>query len=156
MNLVIKKVDNNNDEVLTFLALQVLEMFFKNDPELKNMHKDNQEYIESFIDRFKQRQALKQSTFYVAFMFDEIIGVGQLVDKNYIAHLFVTEKYQNQLIGTQILERLINECNKNEVVRVDAKIEAISLYERFSFHKIQASNDNMFVSMELERDNYGK
>lgn len=157
MNIKIEKVDINNTEVLTFLALENLKMFLELRPNIKSIYESGAReiLISSFIEEFKKDTLDKVNMIYAAFMDEKIVGAIQINNDGYLSSLFVLEEYRNQKIGSLLLERLIKECNDFDVIRVDANIRAISLYERFNFRKMDTIKDAS-IPMELERSQYGK
>ena len=111
----------------------------------------DQDMKESVYKKIKKAVAI-----YSAIIDNEIIGAGFIDEKGYLNPLFVKEEYQNQGIGTNLLKNLISECKQLNVIKVDARITALSLYERFSFHRSEGKANAAFIPMELERNNYGK
>lgn len=156
LNIVIKKVENDNDEVLTFLACEYTKMFLKISPNISEQYQDNRIIFDFFSNEFKRAQKSKQATIYAVYYNDEIIGAGQLDHDNYLSNLFVKAEYRNKKVGTRLLEQLINSCVNLDVISVDVKLEAVSLFRKFSFKKVSSISKDGFVSMELERGHYGK
>lgn len=158
MNIRIEKCDNNDELVLTFLAKESLKLYLELNPQFKAFYEGEFKDLAeaAAIKEYLTLELNKVSALYVAFLDDEMVGAIQLNNDGYLSSLFVNEKYQNQGIGTKLLEHLIAECNNFDVIRVDARVTAISLYERFSFHRVIGKENKAFVPMERERGHYGK
>ena len=157
LNIKIEKVGINNEEVLDFLAFENLKMFMELRPEMKKTFDggfENQ-LVKMFINNYKNK-IQNDTTIYGAFYNDEIVGVAEFSSNNYLMGFYVKEEYRNQLIGTKLLERLIGEYNNSDVIRVDVRTEAISLFERFSFKRDESAINRIFVPMELRKGCYGK
>lgn len=158
MNIKIEKVDINNEEVLNFIASEYLKMLLELNENMKRLYNDKSKsyLIHAFIKKYKQEYVKNDSMIYGAYLDDDIVGAAQVDANNYLAGLFVKEEYRNRLIGSRLLERLITDCISFGVIKVDAKIDSISLYERFSFKKVEGVCNKTFIPMELERGHYGK
>lgn len=156
MNIIIKKVDINNNEAINFMIEESLKLFIEVSPRIRKlMKKDNNDSLKKlFYDEF--RDSLKENNIiYCAYIDSEIVGIINIENNNYLSDLYVKEEYRNMKIGSSLLKKIIEECSNLKVIKVDARIEAISLYERFSFKKTGEFNGRS-VPMELERKNYGK
>lgn len=158
MNIKIKKTDTTNMEAVDFLAFENLKLFLKvsNNPNIKRLYESNHKevFIETFISKYKE--TLNGGTIYTAHIEDKIIGVAYIKDNNYLESLFVSEEYRNIGIGSKLLKTLIEECSKLGAIRVDANLEAVSLYERFDFKRVDGQIKARVVPMELGEIKHGK
>ena len=157
MNIRIEKTDNKNIEALTFIALERMKLFLELNPKYREIYEGDFKGILTSIriNDFIEEQIKNDSIIYCAYFDDELIGAIQ-IRGNYISNFYVAEKYRNNLVGTRLLERLMKDCSDLKVIRVEARVTAISLYERFSFCKADGPSNIAFVPMELERGKYGK
>ena len=69
----------------------------------------------------------------------------------YISSLFVKKEYRNQKVGSTLLEKVLNDCKEYQVIRLNANIKAISLYQRYGFCQNGQIEKNLIVPMVLER-----
>ena len=158
MNIRIEKTDKTNTLATTFLALEVLKLYLelRCGPRFKAFYEQNKnKFTEAFI-RDYTNSLNENGIIYVAYIDDVIQGAGYIKENNYLESLFVSEEFRNMGIGSSILERLIDDCIKFGAIRVDANLKAVSLYERFSFEKVQDFNRKDSVSMELKERKNGK
>lgn len=148
MNYKIKKIDNNNEEVIEFLNSENFKMFTELNQSYLSKHPnsiEDEKYrgYELLINSIKDAKVI-----YAAYLDNRIIGAGFINNDGYLDSLFVEEKYRNQGIGTNLLKKMIVAFGIFKLIKVDARIDAISLYEKFSF-KIAGTDDyNAFVPME--------
>lgn len=158
MNIKIEKCDNDNEKALIFLSKESLKLYLELNPQYKAIYEGELKDLitATFIEKYISLESSKVSAIYTASVDGEIVGAIQLNNDNYLSSLFVSEEYQRNGIGTRLLERLIKECNNLDVIRADARIKAISLYEKFSFHRVAGKENAAFVPMELERNSYEK
>lgn len=153
MNIIIKKVDVSNDYVLDFIALEYLKMLLDINQNMRNLY--DVKLTALFVEKYKEFHINDDTIIYAAFDGDDIIGALQF-DNNILSCFFVKEEYRNNMVGSKLLEKLISECNNIGVIRVDARIDYISLFEKFSFKKIDSTRNKVFIPMELEMKNHGK
>lgn len=155
MNLKIKKVLPIDDLACTFIASEYLKMLIELNPVNMSEYKEERManiFIKGYIDRYID----SGSKIYAAYIDDEIVGALKFDEEKHISCLFVKEEYRRKLIGTKLLEKLISECNNVGVITVDARIDAISLYEKFSFKITDSASGKEFIPMELEMKKHGK
>lgn len=156
MNIEIKKVSKDNKEVIDFLIEENLKIYYELHPE--NLKMWNESYHDYLLKRSRKNFVdimSENPTIYAAYIQDSVIGCGFIDDTGYLNSLFVKEEYRNQLIGSNILEKLIEDCSNFDIIRVDARIDAISFYKKFFFTETGLKNRNS-VAMQLERSHYGK
>lgn len=156
MNVIIKKIDINNKEAIDFMIKESLKLFIETSSHVRKLvEKDNSSFLEKiFYDEFMN--TLKEdSIIYCAYIDNKPVGIIQLENNNYLSDLYVKEEYRNNKIGSSLLSKLIEECNNLDVINVDAKVEAISLYEKFSFQQTGKLNSRS-IPMQFERSRYGK
>ena len=154
-NLVIEKLATVDEKILTvinFLSEENFDLFIQtNLKEFDNLEQEKK-------DKFKElalRQAIGyylscDGEIYVAYLNDEIIGAA-LRNEDYLDSLFVKKEYRNQKIGSTLLEKVLNDCKEYQVIRLNANIKAISLYQRYGFCQNGQIEKNLIVPMILER-----
>lgn len=153
--IVLKKMNSETkNEMHLFLAKESLKLYFELNPKWKEIiEKDPnifKQYLEQIVDDFKGDELV-----YGAYFNDEIIGCGYINDENCLDSLFVKEEYRNLGVGSSLLEKLIKTCDETKTITLHANIRAVSLYERYSFHKTGDVVNKCFVPME-RKTNYGK
>ena len=155
MNLRIERVLPSDDIACTFIASEYLKMLIELNP--INMSVYNEERLaKMFIDDYIEKYIDSGSLIYAAYINEEIVGALKLDDGEHLSCLFVKQEYRRQLIGSKLLERLISECKNTKIITVDARIDCISLYERFSFKRTSFDVNRTFIPMELEMKKHGK
>ena len=154
-NLVIEKLASVDERILTvinFLSEENFGLFIQtNLKEFDNLEQEKK-------DKFKEltlRQAIGyylscDGEIYVAYLNDEIIGAA-LRNEDYLDSLFVKKEYRNQKVGSTLLEKVLNDCKEYQVIRLNANIKAISLYQRYGFCQNGQIEKNLIVPMVLER-----
>ena len=154
-NLLIEKlatVDERISTVINFLSEENFDLFIQtNLKEFDNLEQGKK-------DKFKElalRQAIGyylscDGEIYVAYLNDEIIGAA-LRNEDYLDSLFVKKEYRNQKVGSTLLEKVLNDCKEYQVIRLNANIKAISLYQRYGFCQNGQIEKNLIVPMVLER-----
>lgn len=154
-NLVIEKLATVDERILTvinFLSEENFGLFIQtNLKEFDNLEQEKK-------DKFKElalRQAIGyylscNGEIYVAYLNDEIIGAA-LRNEDYLDSLFVKKEYRNQKVGSTLLEKVLNDCKEYQVIRLNANIKAISLYQRYGFCQNGQIEKNLIVPMVLER-----
>ncbi len=153
MNIIIKKVDVSNDDVLDFIALEYLKMLLDINQNMRDLY--DIKSIALFVEKYKEFHIKDDTIIYAAFDGDDIIGALQF-DSNNLSCLFVKEDYHNNKVGSVLLEKLISECNNIGVIKVDARIDYISLFEKYSFKRVSGNRNKVFIPMELEMKQHGK
>lgn len=158
MNIVIKKISEDEKlEVVPFLVEQYENMFFELNPSLELFYiGEAGDYTKEMDKKHLLHQMDEKSIIYAAYDQDKIIGAGFINSIGYLDSLYVREEYRNQLIGSKLLKHLIDDCSNLQVIKVEARIDAINLYEKFSFHRVSGLENSAFVPMELERSHYEK
>lgn len=159
-NLEIKKLAPTDErvlEVINFLSEESFNLFIQNNlKEFDNLEHDKK-------DKFKEL-ALRQGIdyylscdgeIYVAYLNDAIIGAA-LRNNDSLDSLFVKKEYRNQKVGGTLLEKVLNDCKEYQVIRLNANIKAISLYQRYGFCQNGQIEKNLIVPMVLERKKYGQ
>ena len=159
-NLVIEKLAPVDERILTvinFLSEENFGLFIQtNLKEFDNLEQEKK-------DKFKElalRQAIGyylscNGEIYVAYLNDEIIGAA-LRNEDYLDSLFVKKEYRNQKVGSTLLEKVLNDCKEYQVIRLNANVKAISLYQRYGFCQNCQIEKNLIVPMVLERKKYGQ
>ncbi len=154
-NIIIKRIDpTTKDEMHFFLANESLKLYFKLHHDKLQIAKNNPTIIDNYLNQIVVKLNGDELV-YGAYLDDEIIGCGYIDNNNRLDSLFVKEKYRNLGVGSSLLEKLINNCNQTKAITLNANIEAISLYERYSFHKTSDIINCYFVQME-RKPSYGK
>ena len=92
----------------------------------------------------------KNSAIYTAKVEGVLVGAA-LRCNSYLDSLFVKKEYRNQKIGSTLLEKVLNDCKEYQVIRLNANIKAISLYQRYGFCQNGQIEKNLIVPMVLER-----
>lgn len=158
MNIIIKKISEDEKlEVVPFLVDEYESLILELNPNIKHFYSGSYGDCTREMDkRYFVEQMRIKPIIYAAYDEDKIVGAGFINSTGYLDSLFVKEDYRNQTIGSKLLKHLIDECSHLQVIRVEARIDAISLYERFSFHKVDGKRNSAFVPMELERGHHGK
>lgn len=156
MDILIKKVNHNDLEMIDFLTEENFKLF------IETKGKAGSYYYETLKDYYKDlsnelivKSLNDNCIVYGAYIEDKLIGCGFVEDDGYLNSLFVSNEYRNNGIGSQLLEKLIQNCSEFDIIKVNASLKAISLYKRFSFHETGVSNGRN-IPMELERGHYGK
>ncbi len=159
-NLVIEKLAPADERILTvinFLSEENFDLFIQtNLKEFDNLEQEKK-------DKFKEltlRQAIGyylscDGEIYVAYLNDEIIGAA-LRNEDYLDSLFVKKEYRNQKVGSTLLEKVLNDCKEYQIIRLNANIKAVSLYQRYGFCQNGQIEKNLIVPMVLERKKYGQ
>ena len=159
-NLVIEKLAPADERILTvinFLSEENFDLFIQtNLKEFDNLEQEKK-------DKFKEltlRQAIGyylscDGEIYIAYLNDEIIGAA-LRNEDYLDSLFVKKEYRNQKVGSTLLEKVLNDCKEYQVIRLNANIKAVSLYQRYGFCQNGQIEKNLIVPMVLERKKYGQ
>lgn len=156
MDILIKKVNPNDEEMIEFLTEENFNLFIETKGKFGSMYYETlKDYYKDLSNELIVKFLNNSSIVYGAYIEDKLIGCGFIEDNGYLNSLFVDSKYRNMGIGTKLLEKLIQECSDFSIIKVNASIKAISLYKRFSFQEVGVSNGRN-VPMELERGNYGK
>lgn len=158
MNVVVKKIsDFDKLEVITFLALEYENLVLELDPKLITSYSNEKK---SMMLKLDEERLLSQmdndSIIYAAYYDNELIGAGFLNSNGYLDSLYVKKEFRGKTVGTQLLRCLINDTKDLGLIRVNANVNAIHFYERFSFHKTDEHQCYSFVPMELERRQNGK
>lgn len=160
MNIRVEKTNNKNNDVITFLSEESLKLFLELNPKFKELYNDvTHNYKEIIRNHYiieHKKTIQEDGNIYVAYNENNIVGVGYIENDNYLKSLFVKEEFRNMGIGTKILEKLISECSKNGIISVNARIGAISLYERLGFTRTESDENNVYVPMELGEKTNGK
>lgn len=154
--MIINKATSENIGIVTkFLAEQSFNLFWDlRKEEFKNGYS---EYVKKyFVDGYIEEYMEIERTIFYATNNNEIIGAGCIDSENYLTSLYVKEEYRNKGIGTAIMKEIIKNSSKDALITMHASIKAISLYNRLGFTKIDEKNDENYVLLKLERDNYEK
>ena len=131
MNLTVEKLDINDLLVVS----QLIEQSFDESvaPTL------NDEGIETFKKGLSveslEKRLNSDNLFMICRNEKEIIGVGEIRDKNHLNLLFVKTRLQKKGIGGKILNELICQIEGNEVT-VNSSLNAVGAYEKLGFDKI--------------------
>lgn len=152
----IRRVNKEDNNAIDFLIEESLKLYLQLYPESLPLWSGPDQDIllqnsrKEYVDKMTENPII-----YAAYNENVIVGCGFIDDTGYLNSLFVKEEYQNQQIGTKVLEKLIQASSNFDIIRVDAKIEAVSLYEKFSFQKTGLPNQYS-IPMQLERSHYGR
>lgn len=155
-DMEIRRVNKEDNEVIDFLIKECLKLYLQLYPESLSLW--NGPYYDRLLQNSRKEfitAMTENPIIYAAYDEDIIIGCGFIDDTGYLHSLFVKEEYRNRQIGTKVLERLIEDCSDFDIIRVDARVDAVSLYEKFSFQKTGFQNQHS-IPMQLERSHYGK
>ena len=145
MNIVLEKKIIPTEDIIYFLGHEI---YITMEKDLGYEHSTVIE--EKFISLFKLTLQKEKGTFYVAKMGKEVVGVGYR-QGNYLDSLFVKEKFQNQGIGTQIFREMLEDCKQYDKVSLNARMDAISLYQKFHFEMKEENENGYTYKMELDR-----
>lgn len=156
MDILIRKVNPKDEEMVEFLTEENFNLFVELKAKTGLMYnQETMDYMKDYTNEIIIKAIDKDALIYAAYLENKIIGCGFINGKGYLYSLFVKEEYRNRGIGSKLLGKLIEKCNHFDIIKVDARIDAVSLYERFSFQKKGVANGRS-VPMELERSHYGK
>ena len=131
MNLTVEKLDINDLLVVSQLIEQSFDESVAptlNDEGIETFKKGLS--VESLEKRFNS-----DNLFMICRNEKEIIGVGEIRDKNHLNLLFVETRLQKKGIGGKILNELICQTEENEVT-VNSSLNAVGAYEKLGFDKI--------------------
>lgn len=116
--------------------------------------KEDSQYLDElekiFTDIFTKKKMLldiKNNIFtkYFTYVIDNkpvaFINYYLIYERAELININVTSNYQNQKIGTKLLEYMINDCKNNNINNITLEVKvtnynAIHLYEKFEFKKI--------------------
>lgn len=82
----------------------------------------------------------------------ELIAYIAWRENNYIAQLYVDERYQGQGIGSMLIDEVVKQCH-DSVLKVRASVNATGFYEKYGFRQTAEAceiNHIKFVPMEYE------
>lgn len=149
MNYKIIKMNRESKEKITdFIGNECLKMYLEDNSNYEQVFKDKNDLELTYKNFNILRNGISNnSTVYAAFLEDEVIGAGIIEENGYLEYLFVKEEYRNLGIGTNLLKKMIEVYGENKVINVDARIESINLYKRFSFKRTDNAK-HIFVPME--------
>ena len=67
---------------------------------------------------------------------NELIGmIGYEFDKNEITYLYVCSEYQNQGIGSKLLDAVVESMQEQQTINVRAHRDSVTMYEKYGFKK---------------------
>ena len=153
-NLEIKRISNINNqeltEAFTFIADESLDCYLKTYMDTTTILADDYIKKELFLEIRRDYFLHKNSAIYTAKVEGVLVGAA-LRCNSYLDSLFVKKEYRNQKIGSTLLEKVLNDCKEYQVIRLNANIKAISLYQRYGFCQNGQIEKNLIVPMVLER-----
>lgn len=153
-NLEIKRISiiNNQEltEAFTFIADESLDCYLKTYMDTTTILADDYIKKELFLEIRRDYFLHKNSAIYTAKVEGVLVGAA-LRCNSYLDSLFVKKEYRNQKIGSTLLEKVLNDCKEYQVIRLNANIKAISLYQRYGFCQNGQIGKNLIVPMVLER-----
>lgn len=153
-NLEIKRISiiNNQEltEAFTFIADESLDCYLKTYIDTTTILADDYIKKELFLEIKRDYFLHKNSAIYTAKVECVLVGAA-LRCNSYLDSLFVKKEYRNQKIGSTLLEKVLNDCKEYQVIRLNANIKAISLYQRYGFCQNGQIEKNLIVPMVLER-----
>lgn len=153
-NLEIKRISiiNNQEltEAFTFIADESLDCYLKTYMDTTTILADDYIKKELFLEIRRDYFLHKNSAIYTAKVEGVLVGAA-LRCNSYLDSLFVKKEYRNQKIGSTLLEKVLNDCKEYQVIRLNANIKAISLYQRYGFCQNGQIKKNLIVPMVLER-----
>lgn len=153
-NLEIKRISiiNNQEltEAFTFIADESLDCYLKTYMDTTTILADDYIKKELFLEIRRDYFLHKNSAIYTAKVEGVLVGAA-LRCNSYLDSLFVKKEYRNQKIGSTLLEKVLNDCKEYQVIRSNANIKAISLYQRYGFCQNGQIEKNLIVPMVLER-----
>ena len=142
-------IELQNDDNLYISNLEILfsNVFLKGD--IEKELKDNP-YIKIFI-YLKDNNILG------------FIEIYQIYDRIEIANFNVLEEYQNQHIGSKLLEYVVNYSNNNNMKNITLEVrddndKAIYLYEKYGFNKVSVRKnyygkvDGILMKKEIQKE----
>lgn len=158
MDIKIKRVcEDEKWEVTSFLIDEQYDLLLELNPSNRLLKSEYYKNINLEVDKkILIKKINSDSVVYAAYEDEDIIGAGFIDETGYLDSLYVKEEYRNKTIGSQLLSHLIEDCDRLKIIKVDARLAAINLYRNFSFHEVDGDKNEAFISMELERSNYGK
>ena len=158
-NLEIKRISiiNNQEltEAFTFIADESLDYYLKTYMDTTTILADDYIKKEFFLEIRRDYFLHKNSAIYTAKVEGVLVGAA-LRCNSYLDSLFVKKEYRNQKVGSTLLEKVLNDCKEYQVIRLNANIKAISLYQRYGFCQNGQIEKNLIVPMVLERKKYGQ
>lgn len=153
-NLEIKRISiiNNQEltEAFTFIADESLDYYLKTYMDTTTILADDYIKKELFLEIRRDYFLHKNSAIYTAKVEGVLVGAA-LRCNSYLDSLFVKKEYRNQKVGSTLLEKVLNDCKEYQVIRLNANIKAISLYQRYGFCQNGQIEKNLIVPMVLER-----
>lgn len=153
-NLEIKRISiiNNQEltEAFTFIADESLDYYLKTYMDTTTILADDYIKKEFFLEIRRDYFLHKNSAIYTAKVEGVLVGAA-LRCNSYLDSLFVKKEYRNQKVGSTLLEKVLNDCKEYQVIRLNANIKTISLYQRYGFCQNGQIEKNLIVPMVLER-----
>lgn len=133
MDFIVTKNNNNINEIVDFLTDESFKLY----SDIKKFYMLDENIISKIKKEFKDhyKKTVEESTVYTAYIDDILVGCACINKNNYLSNLFVSEKYQNQGIGTKLLQEVLND-NKNNDITGDANPKYVEFYKKNSFEVI--------------------
>lgn len=109
---------------------------------------------EKVLDWVHKKIQTKIDEYTVLMYRDDIVGFFRLnvqPDVNELDDLYLFEKYRNQGLGTHLIQRCIEQSDKNLILYVFIKNQAaIKLYQRLGFKIVQNIKNSRYI-MEYQK-----
>ena len=130
MNLIVDKL-----EVSDVLAVsQLIERSFDDSVALTLSDKGIRTFKSGLSVESLKKRLNSENLFMVCRSKKEIIGVGEIRDKNHLNLLFVEPKLQKKGVGKKIFNELIRYIKASEVT-VNSSLNAVNAYTQLGFSK---------------------
>lgn len=144
-NIIIRKVNENEFEIVTKMVLDVFMKFEAPDY--------SEEGIETFKDFVSSKDRLKDLVIFGAYIENELVGIiATRNNGNHIALFFVKEEYQGKKIGKKLFNKVL-ECS-NDSITVNSSPYAVEVYKHLGFKIVEPEKieDGIrFTKMILEK-----
>jgi len=144
MNIEIKVFNKFNDEVINFLINESYILFSKL-RKCENVALDMKNKLKDSLKQMYIKNNKDSDKIYVAYNLDSIVGCAYITEKGYLSDLFVKEDYQNQGIGSSILNKILFDFKDSDII-LDSNFLAVDFYKKHNFKIIEQKNN--FIKMK--------
>jgi len=139
MNIEIKVFNKFNDEVINFLINESYILFSKL-RKCENVALDMKNKLKDSLKQMYIKNNKDSDKIYVAYNLDSIVGCAYITEKGYLSDLFVKEDYQNQGIGSSILNKILFDFKDSDII-LDSNFLAVDFYKKHNFKIIEQKNN---------------
>jgi len=139
MNIEIKVFNKFNDEVINFLINESYILFSKL-RKCENVALDMKNKLKDSLKQMYIKNNKDSDKIYVAYNLDSIVGCAYITEKGYLIDLFLKEDYQNQGIGSSILNKILFDFKDSDII-LDSNFLAVDFYKKHNFKIIEQKNN---------------